>query len=134
MTFGVVVEHVHDAGSDARIESVERLHARRAMIDGILEERVVGIGIGVPHFFMAAPLSGAEAHLPKAPVYDQRQAVTFCHGFGEMATTLERRADHMGPVGKLPYRIPHLIPAALAQRIIHAVAPVTDSSVWLTVA
>jgi hypothetical protein len=82
---------------------------------------------------MAASLPGAEAHFPKAPVYNQRQAVPFGHGLGEVATALERRADHMGPVGKLPNRNPHLLPAALTQGIVHPVASVTNASVWLTV-
>ena len=134
MAFGVFVEHGLDARSDTRVESVEGLRARRAMIDGVPKECVVGIGVGLPQLFMAAPLPGAEAHLPKAPVHHQRQAVTFCHGLGEVATALQRGADHMGPVGELPYRSPHLGPAALAQGIVHCVTSVTQSSVWLTVA
>ena len=40
----------------------------------------------------------------------------------------------MGPVGEFPYRSPHLGPAALAQAVVHFVASVTYSSLWLTVA
>jgi hypothetical protein len=83
---------------------------------------------------MAASLPGAEAHLPKAPVYCQWQAVTFRHGLGEGATALQRRADYVCPVGELPYRSPHLGPAPLGQGIVHPVAAVTNASVWLTVA
>jgi hypothetical protein len=40
----------------------------------------------------------------------------------------------MGPVGELSYRSPHLGPAALAQGVVHSVAPVTYAALWLTVA
>jgi hypothetical protein len=103
------------------------------MIDGVPEKRIVGIGIGVTHLFMAASLPGAEAHLPKAPVDDQWQTVTICHSLGEVATALERRAENMGPVGGLSYSSPHLVPAALAQGIVHPIAPVTNATVWFTV-
>ncbi len=134
MTFRVFVKHAHDARSNARVESVQGLHARRSMVDGVPEEGVIGVGVGVPNFFMATSLPGAEAHFPKAPVHCQWQVVTFCHGLGEVATAQERRTDHMSPVGELPYRSPHLVPAAFAQGIVHPVAAVTNASVWLTVA
>jgi len=97
MTLGVFVKQRQDARTDPRVESVQGLRARRAMVDGVPEEGVGGIGVGVPHFFMVASRPGAEAHLPKAPVHPQWQAVSFL-GSSIGWSILTRRV--MGPVSR----------------------------------
>lgn len=64
----------------------------------------------------------------------QRQLMALRHRFREAAAAQQRRTDHMRPVGKLPDRRPHLGPAALAQAIVHTIAPVAHPAFRLTVA